>query len=44
MKKGLKETKQRIGILKVMQEMAARKYHPTAQEVYEELRKQGVGV
>jgi Fur family ferric uptake transcriptional regulator len=44
MKDQLKQTKQRAGILKVMQEMAEKKYHPTAQEVYEELRKQGVGV
>ena len=40
----LKQTKQRAGILNVMRYMASRHYHPTVQEVYEELIKKGVSV
>ncbi len=40
----VKQTKQRAGILQVMKEMAAKHYHPTAQEVYEELRMKNIDV
>lgn len=44
MERKIKQTRQRAGILNVMQDMAAKHYHPTAQEVYEELRKRDVNV
>jgi len=40
----LKQTRQRAGILQVMQDMAAKHYHPTSQEVYEELRNRDIKV
>ncbi len=40
----MRNTKQREAILKVMEKMAEKRYHPTAQEVLDELRREGHNV